>query len=94
MVFTLAGCAANQVYIGTVSDCSGKAVSSVEVEAWKNQWLPFYLPERTGAATTNAVGEFALETKQTVSFFVYGGAQLNVGSHPKYSESKCVESGT
>nr|BAF45177.1 putative thioredoxin reductase [uncultured bacterium] len=93
LIFIMTGCATNQIYIGTVSDCSGKALSDVEVEAWKNQWMPFHLPERIGTAKTNSSGEFMLKTDKAASFFQYTGEKLDLESHPKKSESRCAGSG-
>lgn len=86
----LSSCSFEQHYVGAVLACDGGAAGNAEVEAWKNQWLPFHLPEHLGTVHTKPDGSFELETDERAGFFIFSGQQLVMQNHPKYSQSKCV----
>jgi hypothetical protein len=85
----LSGCSFEQLYVGSVSGCDNEPVGNAEIEAWKNQWFPFHLPERLGTAYTQPDGSFELKTEKRASFLTYSGNQLTMQSHPKHSNSRC-----
>lgn len=83
------GCASKQTYIGKVFDCQNNPIAQAEIEAWKNQWIPFHLPLKLGETKSDENGTFILTTEKSASFFTYSGHRLVVTSHPKKSEEKC-----
>lgn len=85
----LSACAAEQHYIGLIVDCDDRPTQDVEVQAWRNQWIPFRLPEQLGTVYSGADGSFELITEKSASFFTFSGKRLVMQSHPKKSESKC-----
>ena len=90
-VFAGSGCATQQTYIGSITSCEGDPIAGADVEAWKNQWIPFHLPLKLGEAKTDKFGAFVLSTEKTASFFVFSGQKIEFSSHPKELESKCAQ---
>lgn len=87
--FILAGCSSPQLYQGRVLNCSGIPIASAEVGAWKNVYIPFYLPENLGTATTDQNGYFELKTGKRASFFSYPVGEIQMQSHPSRSVTSC-----
>ena len=90
-IILLNGCFSNQHYIGKVTDCHGTPIRNIEVNAWKNQHIPFHLPKKINTTRTDSEGSFKIVTKKRVGFFTYSGMILLVDNHPHKSGNKCNE---
>ncbi len=89
LVLFISGCISNPVYKGIVTDCNDNRLSGIKVEAWKNKWMPFHLPEKISEATTNENGEFILTSEINISFFVFSGNKIRLLNHPRKSINEC-----
>lgn len=87
----LTGCSSPRFYKGVTTNCAGSPLAGIEIQAWKNQWIPGYLPISLGTTTSNAEGQFTLSVSQQASFFTYGSNQLIVSQPTKITHSKCNE---
>ncbi len=76
------GCTTQYIYSGSVTSCAGEPIPGADVEAWGNQWMPFYPPLWLGETRTDSAGRFILRTEKEADFFLYSGEKLKL-SNPR-----------
>lgn len=70
LCLALGACSTTGTFTGRITNTEGDPESGVNVQFWKNKWVPLHLPERVAETRTASDGSYKIVVKKHVSFIV------------------------